>query len=177
MKTFLCIGVPLIGLLTSVVTAAAVDQSASQVTTSRSLLVAFVRDVDDDAPWPVLQQAFSTSLSACLARQDMPEMPVRLLPTDARRAANSLTNGECDAVLVIGAALPSAFRNDKFTMVRAVSQIGTPVRVFHFVLRNSDPSMQAILSEAFEKATASPSFQNAIGRASAVHVVASDASR
>jgi len=177
MKTFLCISFPLIGLLASVVTAAAVDESATRVTTSRSLQVACVRDVSDDAPWYVLQQAFSTSMSACLAGKDMTAMPVRILPTDAWRAAVSLTKGEYDAVLVIGEDLPSALRNDNFTALRAVSQIGTPVRVFHFVLRNADPAMEATLAAAFEKATSSASFQDTIGRASAVHVVASNFSR
>jgi len=177
MKTFLCLGFPLIGLLASVVTAAAVDESVARVTTSRSLQVACVRDVSDDAPWYILQQAFSTSMSACLASEDMIAMPVRILPTDAWDAADSLLKGDCDAVLVIGESLPSALRNDNFTTLRAVSQIGTPVRVFHFVLRNSDPSMQATLAAAFEKATSSASFQDTIGRASAVHIVASNFSR
>jgi len=177
MKTFLCLSASLIGLLASVVSAAAVDDNATRVTTSRALRVACVRDTSEEAPWYILQQAFATSMSACLAGKDMTAMPIKLLPSNAWRAADDLDNGECDAVLVISEQLPSDFKSDKFTSLRAVSQIGTPVRVFHFVLRNSDPVMQAALASAFEKATASASFQDTIGRASAVHAVASNLSR
>jgi hypothetical protein len=174
MKTILCVSVSLIGLLASVVTAAAVDENATRVSTSRSLRVACVRDASEDAPWYIMQQAFATSMSASLAGRDMAAMPVKILPSDASRAANDLISGECDAVLVLGEYLPSDLRDDKFSSFRAVSQVGTPVRVFHFVLRNSDPAMQATLSAAFEKATSSAVFQDTIGRASAMHVVASN---
>ena len=174
MKTFLRVSLPLIGLLASVATASAFDANATRVTASRSLRVDCVRDTNENTPWYVMQQAFATSMSACLAGKDMNAMPVRILSADASRAAADLIDGECDAVLVIGEYLPSALRSSRFSSVRAVSQVGTPVRVFHFVLRNTDPAMQATLSVAFEKATSSASFQDTIGRASAVHVIASN---
>lgn len=177
MKTFLCFSVSLIGLLASVLCAAAVDDHAARVTTSRSLRVACVRDTSEDGSWYIMQQAFTTSLSDCLAGRDMTAMPVSILPANASRAAEDLISGECDAVLVLGEQLPSDLRNAKFTSLRAVSQIGTPVRYFHFVLSNSDPAMQATLAAAFEKATSAASFQDTIGRASVVHVVASNLSR
>ena len=83
MKTLLCLSVSLIGLLASAVNAAAVDENATRVTTSRSLRVACVRDTSEDAPWYILQQAFTTSMSACLAGKDMTAMPVRILPSNA----------------------------------------------------------------------------------------------
>ena len=165
------------GLLASAVTAAAVDENAARVSTSRSLRVACVRDSSEDAPWYVMQEAFATSLSACLAGRDMAAMPVKILPSSASRASEDLASGECDAVLVMGEYLPSDLRDNKFAVFRAVSQIGTPVRVFHFLLRSSDPAMQAALATAFEKATSSASFQDTIGRASAIHVVANNLSR
>jgi hypothetical protein len=177
MKTLLNVSLALIGLFASVGTASAVDENVARVTTSRALRVSCVRDVDDDAPWYIMQQAFATSMSACLAGKDMTAMPVRILPAHASNAADDLLNGECDAVLVMGEYLPSALRGAKFTSTRAVSQVGTPVRVFHLVLLNTDPVMQSTLSAAFEKATSSASFQDTIGRASAIRVVASNSQR
>jgi hypothetical protein len=177
MKTFLSVSLALIGLLASVATAGAVDGNTTRVTTSRSLRVTCVRDSSEDAPWYIMQQAFATSMSACLAGKNMTAMPVKILSADASRAADDLINGECDAILVMGEYLPSALRGGNFSSTRAVSRVGSPVRVFHFVLLNDDPVMQTTLSAAFEKATSSASFQDTIGRASAVHVVASNSLR
>jgi len=177
MKTFLSLSVALIGLLASVVSAAAVDENAVRITTSRSLRVACVREASEDGSWYIMQQAFSTSMSACLADRKMAAMPITIEPANAWRAADSLLNGGCDAVLVLGETLPADLRSEKFTSLRAVSQIGTPVRVFHFILRNNDPTMRDSLAAAFEKATSAASFQDTIGRASSVHVVASNLGR
>ena len=177
MKTILFLCASLAGLLASVVSAAAVDESAARVSTSRALRVACVRDTSEEAPWYIMQQAFATSMSACLAGKDMRAMPVLVLSSNPSRAADDLNNGECDAVLVMGEYLPSALRDDNFTTVRAVTEVGVPVRVFHFVLRNNDAATQAILTAAFEKATASASFQDTIGRSSAIHSVVSNLGR
>jgi hypothetical protein len=171
MKSFLCLSLSLVGMFVSVATASASEEK-SRVTTSRALQVASVRDADSDAPWYIMQEAFATSMSACLASRDLVAMPVRIVTLKADASAEALLNGTCDAVLVMGERLPSELRSSQFTSVRAVSQVGTPVRVFHFVLRNSDPAMQATLTTAFEKATASATFQDTIGRASAIRVVA-----
>ncbi len=172
MKTYLSLSVSLVSLFASAVAVCAADASAARVTTSRSLQVACVRDASENAPWYVMQQAFMTSMSACLAGRDMNAMSIKIVAANEARASESLENAECDAVLFMGETLPTAFRSQEFSSVRAVSVIGTPVRVFHFVTRNSDPAMQAVLSAAFEKATASASFQDTVGRASAVRVVA-----
>jgi hypothetical protein len=177
MKTIFCVGFSLMGLFASAATAVAVDDTATHVSTSRSLCVSCVRDNSEDSPWYVMQQAFATSLSACLAGKDMRAMPIKMSPSSASRAAEALANNECDAVLYIGDTLPSILRDDRFVSLRAVSQIGTPVRIFHFVLNNADPAMRATLASAFEKATSSASFQDTIGRASAMHIVASNDGR
>ncbi len=174
MKTFLSLSVSLVGLFASVVAVSAADQSAARVTTSRALRVACVRNSGEDAPWYIMQEAFATSMSACLAGRDMNAMPVKMAAMDSDRAADSLENAEVDAVLVFGESIPSSLRDKSFSTVRAVSHVGTPVRVFHFVMRNSDPAMRDVLATAFEKATSSASFQDTIGRASAVRVVASN---
>lgn len=163
----------MIGIFVSVATASASEEK-TVTTTSRALQVALVRDADSDAPWYIYQQAFTTGMSACLADRDMKGMPVKMLQVGASGAAERLSSGECDAVLVMGESLPSELRRNEFSSVRAVSQIGIPVRIFHFVLRNSDPAMEATLSAAFEKATSSAAFQDTVGRASAIRVVASN---
>jgi len=169
--------ISLLSLFASLVTASAVDENAAKITTSRSLSIACVRDNSENAPWYVMQQAFATSMSTSLRGQDQSSMPVKMSPTDAASAADELLNGKADAVLVLGERLPSDFRDAKFTSFRAVSQMGTPVRVFHFVLLNRDPVMLATLSAAFENATSSAAFQDTIGRASAMRVVASNSDR
>jgi hypothetical protein len=177
MKTIFCVSFSLIGLIASAVTAVAVSETATRISTSRSLRVACVRDTSEDSPWYVMQQAFATSMSTCLAGKDMTAMPVKMATASATHAAEDLASNECDAVLFIGDSLPSALRDGGFVSLRAVSQIGTPVRVFYFVLRNDDPTMRTALTNAFEKATSSSTFQDTIGRASAMHIVASNGTR
>ncbi len=172
MKTYLTLSVSLVGLFASAVAVCAADESAALVKTSRSLQVACVRSSSENAPWYIMQEAFVRSMSVCLAGRDANVMPIKIDVSNEDRASEALENAECDAVLVMGETLPAALRNKQFSSVRAVSVIGAPVRVFHFVTRNSDPAMQAVLSAAFEKATASASFQDTVGRASAVRVVA-----
>ncbi|MFT3784092.1 MAG: hypothetical protein QM790_18960 [Nibricoccus sp.] len=171
MKTILASVMSLIGFVASVAVASAVDESASRITTSRSLSIASVR-LDSDAPWYVLQEAFSTSLQKSLGERGGVMMPIKMLSKDSSAAADALLNGECDAVLVIGEQLPAAFKGGKFFTLRAVSQIGVPAHVFHFILRNDDSSAKSVLTVAFERATSSAAFQDTVGRASAVRVVA-----
>jgi hypothetical protein len=173
MKTYsLC--VLLIGLFTSV---AAASADVSVVSTSRALRVAAVNALEDNAPWYVLQEALSASLTASLSDQNSQAMPVKISLLDAAGAAKSLLNGDYDAVIVMGEQLPVYLRGNKFVSVKAVSQIGTPVRVFHFVMRNDDPAMISVLSSAFERATSSASFQETVGRAATMRVVASNLAR
>jgi len=173
MKTYsLC--VLLIGLFASV---AAASADVSVVSTSRALRVASVNALEDDAPWYVLQEALSAALTVSLSAQNNQAMPVKIISLDAASAAKSLLNGDYDAVIIMGEQLPMNLKSKKFVSARAVSQIGTPVRVFHFVLRNDDPATISVLSAAFERATSSASFQETVGRASAMRVVASNLAR
>lgn len=161
----------LVGVFASVASASA---DVSVVSASRALRVASVNATNDEAPFYVLQQAISLSLSESMKEMEGRPMPVKLVNLDATSAAEELANGSCDAVVVLGETLPFTLRGKKFTSLRAVAQIGTPVRVFHFVLRTDDPAMTATLSSAFERATSSSSFQDTVGRASTMRVFASN---
>jgi ABC-type taurine transport system substrate-binding protein len=177
MKTFFCVSVSLIGLLASVATASAVDQNTARVTASRALCLASVNTMDDSAPWYILQEAFVSSISTSLADKKNNGMQVNVVNCDGADAAARLLKGDCDAVLVIGEELPYVLKSGKFVALKAVSQIGTPARVFQFVLRNEGRAAQSTLAIAFEHATASPAFQRSIGRISAMRVVASNLER
>ncbi|MFT3868019.1 MAG: hypothetical protein QM715_05925 [Nibricoccus sp.] len=170
MKT-LSLCVILVGVFASVASASA---DVSVVSASSALRVASVNAIDDEAPFYVLQQALSSSLSESMKQLEGRAMPVKMVNLDATSAAEELANGTCDAVVVLGETLPYTLRGKKFTSIRAVAQIGTPVRVFHFVLRTDDPSMRATLSSAFERATSSSGFQDSVGRASTMRVFASN---
>lgn len=174
MKTILPLSVILVGLFSSVASAS-VDVAV--VCTSRALRVASVKTLDDGATWYVLQQAFSTSFAASLTELSGTAMPIKMMPQNAASAADGLESGACDAVVVFGEQLPMTLRNGKFVSIKAVAQIGTPVRVFHFVMRKDDPSMMSALTSAFEHATSSAAFQDTVGRSSTVRVVASNLTR
>lgn len=174
MKTIFCLCLSLIGPIASVTAASAVDENAARVTTSRALCLASVNTLDDSAPWYILQEAFISSLATSLSDKKCNGMQVNVVNCDGAAAAASLLRGECDAVLVIGEELPYALRSSKFVALRSVSQIGAPVRVFHFILLKGNPSS---LADAFEHATSSAAFQRSVGRASAMHVVASNLDR
>lgn len=164
-----CVGA-LCGPILSMVGAA----ETVQVKVNRSLNLGTVRTLDSGAPWVVLQQNFVACYSKSLAGPDGKEMPVRVLGCDGSEAAEKLRAGECDAVFVLGEQLPYALKGSRFTATRAVSQIGSPVYVFYLVTRSGDSVASTTLIPAFEQATSSPGFQEAVGRASAVRVVAHD---
>lgn len=173
MKT-IALSLILIGSFASVAVASA---DVSVVSTSRALRVASVNILEENAPWYVLQQAFSSSLSENLPAFGGKAMPVKMSPMDSASAAEELQNGGCEAVIVLGEMLPVSFRGSKFVSFKAVSQIGTPVRVFHFVMRKDDPALVSTLSSAFERATSSDSFQDTVGRAATTRVIASNLGR
>jgi len=172
MKTYLRLSVVVFGLIASVAVANAVEENVNRVTTSRSLKVASVRNIDDKTPWYIMQQAFASSMSASLSTPGK-DMPVKMIPMAASQAAADLENRGCDAVLVLGERVPYELRKGTFTSLRAVCPLGTPVRVFHIVLRNSDPGMKEVLGNCFEEATSSVAFQETVGWSSAMRVVAS----
>lgn len=172
MKTVLPLCVILVGLLSSVASASA---DVSVVSASSALRVASVNASNDEAPFFVLQQALSSSLAESMKQLEGRAMPVKFINLDAASASEELDNGNCDAVVVLGEVLPVTLRGKKYVALRAVAQIGTPVRVFHFVMRRDDPAMTATLSAVFERATSSTLFQDTVGRASTMHVFASNA--
>ena len=174
MKTVIFLSAFCSGGLSGPIELVAGDSGAVQVRVTRALNLGAVRTLDASAPWAVLQQSFVSSYSKSLAGSDGKSMPVRLVGCDGSAAADKLRDGECDAVFVVGDQLPYSLKSAKFTVTRAVSQIGSPVYVFYLVTRAGDSVAATTLIPAFEQATASAGFQESVGRASAVRVVAHD---
>ncbi len=122
-----------------------------------------------------VHESFATSLSASLQRQCGGPVGVRVVDQSSdERAAADLSAGVYDAVLVFEENLPADLRTADFSSTQAVSQVGVPVRVFHLVVRNDDPSLSTMLTSAFADTVKAASFQDALGRSTAMRVVASN---
>jgi hypothetical protein len=172
MKTALVLGVSLLGMVSSAAAAGAFDGLDSRITTTMAIRIAAVSESNDAPGWYTVQQIFANSFADSLKLPGRPAMPVQVNSTEAELVGDALLAGEYDAVLVLGERLPASLRGAKFASVRAVSQIGIPVKVFHLVVSNREASSRAVLHGAFESVTSSISFQEAVGRASATRVVA-----
>ncbi len=174
MKSIPCFSAALLGLLVSVSSVRANNENAFVVEASRSLNVATVYNKTEKAPWYIFLQAFATSMTASMKGKGAVAMPIELTSTPgAWDAGDLLLKNRCDAILVISEHLPSSLKGKKFVSIRSVCPIGTPVRTFHFVMRKGDTTNIPFLTETFEMAMSRPSFQDTIGQASAVVVVAS----
>lgn len=173
MKTFVLVGIAAFGLVCSAAGAGALDDSASKVTGARAVQLATVRGADQGAgAWYLIQQAFASRLSACLTTSDGVDIPVRMEPASATEAAEMLLSGGCDAIFVAGERVPAELRGAGFDSIRAVTEIGVPVRVFHFVMRSEDAASSSSLTGAFRQVTGSTEFQEVVGRFATMRVVA-----
>lgn len=173
MKTFLTLGVSVLGLLLSVASASASSKSKKiDVTASRAVYIAGVYDVDQTTSWTAVQQVFASSLSASLTRPSERPLPVRMVGAELSTVAADLLAGAYDAALIVSETLPAELRGPQFTSTRTIPEPGSVDRVFHLVMRNEDPGMLKAMAVAFQQATSSVNFRRTVERAVANRVVA-----
>ena len=146
-----------------------------RVQSSPSLRVLVVDATKAGATRSLVHETFSASLSTSLQRQCGGPVGVRLIEqASSDRVAAELKAGNYDAALIFEETLPADLRTADFSSTQAVSQMGVPVRVFHLVVRNDDPSLSAMLTTAFADTLKATGFQEALGRSTAMRVVASN---
>lgn len=173
MNTKLRSGLMLASLFLGVVIANASDSVRVQSSTHLRVLV--VDSTKAGTTRSLVHETFATSLSASLQRQCGGPVGVRIVDqASSDRVAADLSAGVYDAALVFEETLPAALRSSEFSSTEAVSQMGVPVRVFHLVVRKDDPSLATMLTSAFKDTLKVASFQEALGRSTAMRVVASN---
>jgi hypothetical protein len=173
MNTNLRSGLMIASLFLGVAMANASD--SVHVSSSTHLRVLVVDATKPGATRSLVHETFATGISASLQRQCGGPVGVRIVDqTSSDRAAADLSAGAYDAALIFEDTLPADLRTSDFSSTQAVSQVGVPARVFHLVVRNDDPALSTMLTAAFNETLKASSFQDALGRSTALHVVANN---
>jgi hypothetical protein len=145
-----------------------------RVQASRNLRVMVVDASKPSEARTAVHEAFASTLAASLFTQSGISLPVKLSEeTDANKVAADLAEGVYDAAIIFENNLPSSLRTPEFSTTRGVSEMGVPVRVFHFVLRSEDPSMVMTVNSAFAQTVKNTRFQQSLARTAEIRVVAS----
>ena len=117
-----------------------------------------------------VHEAFAESLGATLSKQAGGQVNVKITEVDAFRLAFDLKSGMYDAIFIVGNNLPPAIKKGDFEILRAVSEAGTPGRVFHLVVPAADPTLKKMISSSFPVALSAPKFQEAMARSVAIKI-------
>jgi len=168
MKAFLGLITLTAGLALNVM--AADNASELKVQASSDLRVAVLdvsRPGTDQTP---VHEAFANSLSISMSKQCGGAVNVKVTQVDAFRLAFELKAGMYDAAFVVGNNVPAQLKKGDFEILRAMSDVGAPARVFHMVVPTSDPSLQKMISASFPEALAAPKFQEAYAHSVAVKI-------
>lgn len=154
------------------VAASAADSASDnvKVQASSDLRVAVL---DTSRPSPdraAVHEAFAASLGATMSKQCGGPVNVKVTEVDAFRLSFDLKAGVYDAAFVIGDGVPQVLRKGNFEIIRAVSDVSSPARVFHMIVPTDDPGLQKMISSSFAEALTASKFQEAMARAVAIHV-------
>lgn len=117
-----------------------------------------------------VHKAFAASLGQSMSKQCGGPVGVKVTEVDSMRLVVDLTSGAYDAAFIIGDTLPVALRKGNFEVIRAVSEVGSPARVFHMVVPTEDPGLQKMIVAAVPEVLSSPKFQEAVSRSVAIRV-------
>lgn len=154
----------------AVAATAADNASDVKVQASSDLRVAVL---DMTLPGPdrdAVHDAFAATLGASMSKQCGGPVVVKVTEVDAFRLSFDLKAGVYDAAFIIGDNVPQVLRKGNFEILRAVSDVGTPGRVFHMVIPTDDAGLQKMITASFAEALAASKFQQAVARAVAIHV-------
>lgn len=143
--------------------------SEVSVEASADLRVA-VLDMAPGTDKEALHEAFAKSFAATMGKQCGGKVNVKLTEADPFRIGFELKNGMYDAVLVVGSNLPSALRLGDFEVLRAVSEVGVPAKVFQMVIPGEDPGLQRMIAASFPDALANTKFKSAVSEAVAIKI-------
>lgn len=154
------------------VSVAAADSASEdvKVQASSDLRVAVVDTTRPSPDRAGVHDAFASVFGASMSKRCGGPVTVKVTEVDAFRLAFELKAGMYDAAFVIGDNVPQVLRNGNFNIMRAVSEVGSPARVFHMIVPTEDPSLEKMISASFPETLSSPKFQEAVSRAVAIHV-------
>jgi hypothetical protein len=164
MKALPRVGMIVLSLVFSLITAQAVEGESIKVEASRALSLAVV---DLDRKNPVSEQlhdAFKESLSFEMSQRCKMPTPIKPIKLDASRAGWGLGTGTYDVAVVIGGTVPKTMVSSAFTIIKAVPASGDQKRIVCLVTRNEDPGLAKLLAESFPEALKGQFFQKALLR-------------
>ncbi len=165
----------LAGLFLSISVAAASASEEVSVEATTDLKVAVIDMSGKQSDQARLYESLGTSLSAGMTREF--HSPVRVLidVTEAPWASRRLRDGSCDAVVVIGNAVPTALLKDGVVVWKAIHVgNGDANQTFFLLTHPRDQGLNNAVGTAFDYAMKAPSFRDALaGREPAGSIAAS----
>jgi hypothetical protein len=168
MKAFLGFVTLTAGLALNVL--AADNASELKVQASSDLRVAVLDTSRPGTDQSSVHEAFANSLSISMSKQCGGAVNVKVTQVDSFRLAFELKAGMYDAAFVVGNNIPATLKKGDFEILRAVSEVGVPARVFHMVVPTTDPGLQKMITASFPEALSSAKFQEAYAHSVAVKI-------
>jgi hypothetical protein len=149
---------------------AADDASELKVQASSDLRVAILDTTRSGNDRTSVHEAFAASLSAAMSKECGGTVNVKVTEVDAFRLSFDLKAGMYDAAFVVGSNVPAVLKKGDYEILRAVSDVGAPGRVFHMIVPTEDAGLQKMIVASFPQALSAPKFQEAVTRAFAVKI-------
>jgi hypothetical protein len=148
---------------------AADDASELKVSASSDLRIAIVDGTRAGTERDTVHEAFANSLAISMSKQCGGAVNVKLTDVEVFRVGFELKAGMYDAAFIVG-NVPAILKKGDYEIIRAMSDVGSPARVFHMVVPADDANLKKMLSASFGEALASTKFQEALSRAVAVKI-------
>lgn len=149
MKTAKILGCLLMLVLSSTIARSMDDMPVLRVQSSRSMKVAVINNDQTNPANERLHKAFTASLGFEISMCYHTPVPVKSAVVDAQEAAQGLTNGSYDMVVVIGGDVPSILLNADFKRLKAVPTTGNVKHNVNLLVLKDDSTLSEMLDEKF----------------------------
>ena len=149
MKTVKILGCLLMLALSSIVARSMDDMPVMRVSSSRSMKVAVINTDLNNPANERLHKAFTASLGFEISMCYHTPVPVKSTVVDAQEAAQGLTSGAYDMVVVIGGDVPTILLNTDFKRLKAVPTTGNTKHNVNLLVLKDDSTLSEMLDEKF----------------------------
>jgi hypothetical protein len=149
MKTAKILGCLLLVAFSSTISRSADALPVFRVSSSPAMKVAVINGDKTNPANERLHKAFTASLGFEISMCYHTPVPVKSMEVDAQEAAQGLTNGTYDMVVVIGSDVPTILLNTDFKRLKAVPTTGNTKHNVNLLVLKDDNTLSEMLDEKF----------------------------
>jgi len=149
MKTTKIFGCLLMLVFSAIIARSSDEMPVLRVQSSRSMKVAVINTDQNNPANERLHKAFAASLGFEISMCYHTPVPVKSAVVDAQEAAQGLTNGTYDMVVVIGGDVPAILLNADFKRLKAVPTTGNAKHVVNLLVLKEDSTLSEMLEDKF----------------------------